>query len=327
MERGTLAADASRSVSAIVVVYNREQALQVVLERLAEHPVREVIVVDNASSDGSADVAEAHGGTVRLVRADCNLGIAARNVGAHEAAGDLLLMLDDDSYPLPGAIEALVARFRADERLGAAGGLVRETAVDGRVLHEEGLRSFDWWLRRGHDGKIPDEGLPAFFFPEGASMIRKQAYEEVGGYFEPFFHAGVEIELATRLLAGGWDVRYVPAAAFDHMKPGFRRGGADRTVYFRVRNHLWYLWLHFPTALALRRTVAYLGFDLIDAVHRRAPRAWLRAVTDAWRGRELVRAHRRPLPRAVIRRAELNRGRLHVRLLVEHARRRLGSEL
>lgn len=325
VERETLEADASRSVSAIVVAFNREQALEIVLDRLAELPLREVLVVDNGSNDESAEVARRRGGNVRLLEAKANLGIAARNVGAAAAHGDFLLMLDDDAYPLPGAVEALVARFRADPRLAAAAGLVREVDPSGRVIHEEGLRTFDWWLRGGHEGPVPEEGLPAFFFPEGASMLRKRAYDEAGGYFEPFFLCGVEIDLATRLIGLGWDVRYVAGAVFDHMKPGFRRGGADFALYYRVRNHLWYVWLRFPPSLALRRSIAYLAFDLIESVYRRSPGAWARAVADAWRGRALVRAHRRPLPRAVIRRAELNRGRLHLRLLLEHARRRLES--
>jgi hypothetical protein len=71
------------------------------------------------------------------------------------------------------------------------------------------------------------------------------------------------------------------------------------------------------------RTAGYLLFDLIDATYQRHPGAWARGVRDAWRQRELVRGERRPVPNEVRRRAELNRGRTHVRLLLAQLRRRV----
>jgi GT2 family glycosyltransferase len=310
------------SVSAVIVTWNRRDAVETVLDRLAELPVDEVLVVDNGSEDGTGELVRGRGGNVHLLEQGENAGIAGRNRGAEAATGDLLLMLDDDSYPLPGAVETLVERFEADPRLGAAGGFVRDVDADGNVVRSTELGTFDWWLRGGRNGDAPPEGFPSFFFPEGASLLRRSAYLEVGGFFEPYFYLSSEIDLATRLLAAGWDVRYVPQAQFDHMKaPGGR--ASDRALYFRIRNHLWYLWLRFPAFVALRRSLGYLAFDLVDASYQRHPGAWARAVRDAWTQRALVRGHRRPVPRDVRRRAELNRGRTHVRLLLGQLRRRL----
>ena len=75
--------------------------------------------------------------------------------------------------------------------------------------------------------------------------------------------------------------------------------------------------------MALPRSAGYLVFDLIDATHQRHPGAWARAIRDAWTKRELVRGERRPVPREIRRRAELNRGRTHVRLLTGQLRKRL----
>jgi GT2 family glycosyltransferase len=309
-------------VSAVIVTWNRRDALMVVLERLVELPVDEVLVVDNGSEDDTAELVRARGGSVRLLEQGANLGIAGRNRAAKEASSELLLMLDDDAYPLPGAIEALAERFALDPRLGAAGGFVRDVDGDGRVVRSTELGTFDWWLRSGRKGEAPPEGMPAFFFPEGASMLRRSAYLEVGGFFEPYFYFSSEIDLATRLLAAGWDVRYVPEARFDHMKAQSGRS-SDRALYFRIRNHLWYLWLRFPARVAVPRSAGYLLFDLIDATYQRHPGAWARAIRDAWTKRELVRGERRPVPREIRRRAELNRGRTHVRLLVGQLGRRL----
>jgi GT2 family glycosyltransferase len=310
------------SVSAVILSWNRRDALEIVLDRLEELPVDEVLVVDNGSEDGTTELVRSRGGKVRLVEQGSNAGIAGRNRGAEEAGGELLLMLDDDSYPLPGAVEALRDRFVRDTRLGAAGGFVRDVDAQGAVVRSTELGTFDWWLRAGRKGHAPPEGFPAFFFPEGASMLRRSAYLEVGGFFEPYFYLSSEIDLATRMLAAGWDVRYVPRAEFDHLKAPAGRS-SERALYFRIRNHLWYLWLRLPASVAIRRTLGYLLYDLIDASYQRRPRAWARAVRDAWTKRELVRGERRPLPREIRRRAELNRGRTHMRLLAGQLRRRL----
>jgi GT2 family glycosyltransferase len=311
------------SVSAVIITRNRKDALEVVLGRLLEGPVSEILVVDNGSSDGTADFVRGYGRSVRLLEPGENLGVAGRNLAAAEAKGQLLLMLDDDCFPLPGAVKTLAEAFSANPRLGVAGGFVRDVDLDGNVLRQTEIGTFDWWLRAGRKGEVQPEGLLAFSFPEGACMIRREAYLEAGGFFEPYFVASAEVDLGARLQANGWQVRYFPQAGFDHMKAESERKSPERELYYRIRNHIWYIWLRFPTSVAVRRTIGYLAFDLVESAYRRETGAWARAVRDAWRQRELVRPHRHPLPRAVLRRAELNRGRMHVRLLLGQLSRKL----
>jgi GT2 family glycosyltransferase len=315
--------DATPTVSAIIITRNRKEALAHVLDRLHEQPVGEILVVDNGSSDGTAELVRGYGARVRFLEPGANLGLAGRNLAAKEATGELLLMLDDDAYPLPGAVETLLDAFAANPRLGVAGGLVRDVDSTGRVLFEDELGTFDWWLRAGRTGEAPPEGFPAFSFPEGACMIRREAYAQADGFFEPYFLTNSEVDLTARLRANDWEVRYFPSAAFDHMKAEAERQTWDVNLYYRVRNHLWYIWLRFPTSVAVRRTIGYLSFDLLQAAYHRTPSAWWRGVRDAWLLRDRVHGERRPLPRSVLREAELNRGRMHVRLLVGQLTRKL----
>jgi len=310
------------TVSAVLLARDRPRETRIVLDRLAEEDLLEILVVDNSDGDGPARVIEEHPAGARTVGTRGNVGIAGRNAAARAARGDLLLMLDDDAYPTAGAVEHLRRAFAAHPRLGVAGGLVRDVGPGGEIVQDFGVGSFDWFLRAGRDGS-PPEGLPAFFFPEGACMARREAYLEAGGFFEPFFFACTELELTARLTAAGWEVRYFPSAPFDHMKAQAGRLGASTVLHHRIRNQLWYFWLRFPRWLAARRIPAYLAFDLVECVIRRTPTAWTGAIADAWRGRGELRRERAPLPRTALRRAELNRGRLHVRLLALQARRRL----
>jgi GT2 family glycosyltransferase len=275
-------------VTAVVPTFAARPELRVVLDALAELPVDEVLVVENAPSP---ELEERPG--VRVLRPGRNLGIAARNLAAREAEGELLLMLDDDSYPLPGAVETLVAAFDRNDRLGVAGGLVRDVDPETGAETERGTNTFDYWLG---DPARPDDDVPSFFFPEGASMIRREAFLEAGGYFEPYFQAGAGLDLATKLLARGWDVRYVPAAKFVHLKAG---SGRDKSAMLRarVRNQLWYFYRHFPASVAARRIPAYLAFDLLESVKSGAPGAWGRGIHDAWRERAAVRVAAQLRPR------------------------------
>jgi GT2 family glycosyltransferase len=313
----------SPRLSAVILAFNRADALDVVIDRLGGIPVDEIVVM-NAGAPGSADVARRDPRAI-VVEAE-NVGIANRNLGARRATGELLLMLDDDSYPLPGAVEAMREAFEHDPALGVLGGFVRDVDEAGQVNPAVGPGSFDWFLRAGQQGE-PAEGLPSFFFPEGACMIRRRALIEVGGWFEPYYLALSELDLATRMIAAGWDVRYLPTAPFDHMKASGGMRGIAGTLHYRIRNQIWYFWLRFPAGIAALRIPFYLTFDLIESAYRGTVRsAWLPAIADAWRDRRRVRGMRDPLPRAVRRRAEMNRGRMHVKLLWRQLMRRVGTQ-
>jgi GT2 family glycosyltransferase len=200
-------------VSAVILAFNRADALAIVMDRLADVPVDEIIVM-NAGEEGGADVA-ARDARATVIEAE-NVGIANRNLGAERATGDLLLMLDDDSYPLNGAVEAMREVFERDPGLGVLGGFVRDVDESGAVNAAVGPGSFDWFLRAGQRGE-PADGMPSFFFPEGACMMRRSALLEVGGWFEPYYLALSELDVSTRMIAAGWDVRYLPTAPFDLM--------------------------------------------------------------------------------------------------------------
>jgi GT2 family glycosyltransferase len=147
-------------------------------------------------------------------------------------------------------------------------------------------------------------------------MVRREALLEAGGFFGPYFFHLQELDLATRVLAAGWDVRYLPGARFQHAKAPRDRAYLRRVFRFYVRNHLWYLWLRYPADVAARRMVGFLLIDALQCLYLGLPDAWIGGVADAWRQRRLVSGQRRPIPRAMVARAELNRGRMYVRFLL-----------
>ena len=125
--------------------------------------------------------------------------MAGRNLAAGQARGRYLLMVDDDSCSLPGAVERMIGVLESG-RIGVVGGLVRNIGRDGDVLVDHQVGSFASWLRAGRTGAPPPAGWPAFFLPEGAALFRRDAYTEVCGFFEPGSFASCEVDLATRLV-------------------------------------------------------------------------------------------------------------------------------
>lgn len=308
-------------VSAVLLTYNRRDVVCDTIERLRALPFAEIVVVDNASTDGTREVLAAVPDIVFHPN-DQNLGIGGRNQGVRLAANELVVLLDDDSYPLAGAVETLAAFMQAYPQVALVGGLVRDVDRDGNVVLTNEVGTFDYWLRDGDDGPVPAGGFPAFFFPEGACMLRRSAFFEVGSFFEPYFFGNSEVDLTTRLIAGGWEVRYLPTAVFDHCKAPEGRSAPAAILRRRIRNQVWYFALRFPLGVAFRRIITYGLFDLVNAIYQGSPRAFLDGMADAWRDRADIRGQRRPIPRRLLARAEGNRGRLHRRVVWTRIRNR-----
>ncbi len=127
----TASASGALRVTAVIPSHNRPRALIKVLRELRNEPIDEVIIVDNGSA---ADFGPLLAGmSVRLLKLRANEGVAARNRAADRAGGELLLMLDDDSYPQPGVVALMKDLFALFPSLGAVGGRVLE--VDGAPAH------------------------------------------------------------------------------------------------------------------------------------------------------------------------------------------------
>ncbi len=204
------------SVSVIIATHNRRDVLAHTLARLAaaeiKPPHAEIIIVDNASRDDIASAAGAYAG-VRLIALDRNWGATAKAFGVEHARGELLLTLDDDSYPLPGALEHASGYFAADPRLGVVA-----------------LRVF---LR---DGTEECMALPHIALG-GAALYRRTALQAVGGFDPTFFMAAEEYDTCLRLLNRGWGVRFAPGLAVEHLKSPTARRSA-RTAFYDTRNNL-----------------------------------------------------------------------------------------
>ena len=221
--------------STLVVTWNNREFLGRCLESLPKDS--EIIVVDNASTDGSPDFVAETFPHVRLIRLESNIGFgAAVNRAAAEATGTYLLLLNPDAEATPKSIERLMEFLDEHITCGAAAGRLLSMTEDWqrgfnvRRLPTYGTVTADLWLfkhvwptnpltRRAEATDVTDATSQAVEQPAAAClMVRRRVFEQIGGMDERFFPAWFEdVDLCRRILEAGWTIFFVPRSNFRHV--------------------------------------------------------------------------------------------------------------
>ncbi|MFJ8581767.1 glycosyltransferase family 2 protein [Micromonospora sp. NPDC093277] len=195
-------------VSVVIPCYNRARTVELCVRSVRQqtYPAIEIIVVDDASSDGSATAAASAGATVLSLEANSGPG-AARNLGAERACGEILFFLDADVALEPGSVAAAVAELRAAPRLGAICGVLRPESLLSHNLVAEyrALQMYHWWLAR----EGPMEGLHT-----ALCAMRTEVFREIGP-FDPDLRHTEAPEYGHRLRQR-YDVRSTAGIAGVH---------------------------------------------------------------------------------------------------------------
>lgn len=229
------------ALSIVVVSYNTRDFLERCLAAVDARG-HEVIVVDNASQDGSAALVRERFPGVRLLALPENAGFgAAANRGIEASAGVFVLVLNADAWPADGqALNALVACAQGDARLA----LVGPTLVDPagrRQATEVGVPS-RWWPGTPAVTSRRSPPLPRLrretFLVGAALLLRRQAVDQVGGFDPEFFLFAEEIDLCLRLRRAGWRVGVCPEAVFVHVGGAASRQDWSGAYWEQVRGHL-----------------------------------------------------------------------------------------
>ncbi len=285
----------------MILNYQRRDMLRrVVASALQQdYPHLDILVVDNASTDGSVPYiqqtflhAHAHS-QVRILPLPENIGCAARNQGIAAAHGDIIVTIDNDVLlTTPHDVQSVVALFEAHPEVAC---------IDFQIRDEAGaLCTRDWCHPRDWRQFANDEFFTAYVL-EGASAIRRQAFEHVGGYWGPLFLGHEGHDLAYRLLGAGFNILYTPRVQVTHLVSPAARPAA-RIYYTFTRNAIWVsLRNHRPVA-ALRAIVKYMALMAFASARAGQWPSYLRGVRDGLRGVPQALATRSPLPPSAYRR-------------------------
>jgi GT2 family glycosyltransferase len=318
-------------VTVIIVAYNSGDYLQPCLEALAGQTFAdfEVVIADNASCDGAVAAARLPDERFRVRDMGSNLGFAAANNRvAAQSAAEFLVLLNADTLPEPGWLDALVAAARAHPEAASFGSIqIRLDDPDifdgvGDVWHVAGIA----WRALEGQPRRPISDAEIMGPCAAGALYRRDDFLAIGGFDERFFCYCEDIDLALRLQLAGRTSRRVAGAVLRHAGSGTTGRISEFTLYHGHRNRVWtflkntpglWLWLFLPYHVA-----ANLWLIWSYRTEKGVTGVLERAFVDAWRGRgpflrercqvttsDFLRILRRmPVtPWARSRRAEVNR--------------------
>ncbi|MET0338258.1 MAG: glycosyltransferase family 2 protein [Caulobacter sp.] len=280
------------AVSVLIVAYQSAPTLQRCLDSLKAQTFKdfETIVLDNASTDGGAAIAQAQPG-VQLIKADRNLGFAGGNNAAAKAArGRWIALLNPDAYAQDDWLSAFMAASQAhpDVRCFTARQLMDEdpTRLDGLgdVMSVVGVP-----FRGGYGA--PDQGVAegeVFSACGAAMMIDRDLFASLGGFDERFFCYCEDVDLGYRLRLIGEATRLVRGAVVRHTGSASNAGPRSAfALYHGARNRLWAYVQNTPLALLVLTVIPHTAFTaLLMARHvlRGETKPAFRGLADGLRG-------------------------------------------
>jgi GT2 family glycosyltransferase len=259
-------------ISVIVVNHNGRRWLEPCLSALTGQAAdaTEIILVDNGSSDGSAELVRERFPGVRLHDAPTNLGFAAgNNAGARLARGRYLVFLNNDTVPAPGWLAALTRTLAADPTIGLATSRIVymddpsiiDSAGDGYLRAGGAFKRF-----HGQPARLAEQSSEVFGACGAACMIVRDVFELLGGFDEDFFMVYEDVDLSFRARLAGYRCIYVADAVVQHAGSASLGRLSKAAVFYGQRNLEWTYVKNMPWPLLLRSLPSHVLFDTAAAV-------------------------------------------------------------
>lgn len=297
--------------SVIIVNWNGEPFLERCLTALVAQTVKphEIILVDNASSDRSVDIARRFP-AVRLMALDQNTGFARGNnlaIEATSAGSEWITLLNPDAFAEPRWLEALLGAAERNPRfvifssklINAGNPAVLDGAGDAYLMSGRVRR-----IGHGMPVSAVAENEREVFSPSAAAaMYRRSALREIGGFDEDYFCYVEDVDLGFRLRLAGHRCLYVPQSVAHHVGSGTTGGQhSDFSMYHGHRNLVWTFVKDMPSILFLVLLPLHVLLNLVSiiwfalrgrsGVILRAKRDALLGLPKMWRKRQKIQSKR-----------------------------------
>ncbi len=269
------------AVTAVLVAWNGRHWLAQFLPALAatRWPDLRLLVVDNASTDGTADWLDAHWPAVRVIRHAVNAGFAqGNNLALPHVDTPYLALVNTDLEVTPDWLGPLVEALEADPQLAAVQPKIRSHR-DRQFFDYAGAAGglLDRWGYAACRGRLfdtvePDAGqydepAPVFWTSGACMLVRTAALHELGGLFEPsFFAHWEEIDWCWRAQNAGWRLAVVPRSVVYHVGGGTLASDSPRKLRLNLRNSLLTYVRNAPTGTAIRLVLGRLVLDGLFAL-------------------------------------------------------------
>lgn len=292
-------------VSVVIVTWNRRDDVLVAVSSVYNQPYRncEVIVVDNGSTDGTADALRQAYPAVTVVALDRNTGVAeGRNAGIAVAKGEIIFILDSDASLSRETLGRIAAKFAAEPAVGVIACKILNASTGGLDPHT--------WIYTERDKVDQDLAFPSYSFCECAAGIRREVFDRAGLFWDLLFFGREGDDLSLRAWNAGYEVLYWPeAVAYHRVSPERRVIGCQRD-YYDLRNSLWIYAVRYPWWMLALFLPLRAGVGLVKGIRKGCAGYALRALRDAAGQFVSLKKQRRPIRNETARR--------YLHLLREH---------
>ncbi len=290
----------SVDASIIIINWNRLDDVLKSLHYLKQQTglKTEVVVVDNGSTDGSAERLSRLE-WIRLIRLKNNVGPAeARNYGMQHASGKYTVFLDSDAVLPKSGLVKLVARMDADPTIGILGC---------RIVNSQ-TRKTDAWIHALPESSHGLREFDTYSFSAAGAIARTEALRAAGPFWNELFIYNEEVDLSIRMLRAGYRIIYSPMVRIYHHVSKDGRVGSGAYWRLLIRNWIWIFYRHYPRRVRLKKIVTYSILYLIKgALNRRLADCFKGIVEGLWHTEIIRRFPDKLTPNELDRLCALNR--------------------
>lgn len=276
-------------VSIVMLSYNRELDVSESLTNIRRitHENIEVIVVDNASTDGTVELVRTCFPEVKLILMNDNIGIEAYNRGFEQARGDYIVIIDDDSFPAPNALTKMIEKFEQNDALGVVAFDVRN------FYHYDELHTSE--STEKHTSASSNQYIMSF---NGAGVgIRADVFREVGYYPAEFFLYNNEMDTSFRIWDKGYKIEFFSDIVAYHKYSPVNRA-SWRAPFYYTRNAFWLVWKHYPLEKCLWTTIKLIYLCSYSSFEQRTM-IYMKAMLDAFKNIDKIKGKRSPVKKEI----------------------------
>lgn len=302
-------------ISFIIVNYNGKKWLKRCLESIDKQTYprekREIIIVDNASTDDSVKYIRQHFPTVKLITSPENLGFSGgNNLGVAQSQGKYVVLLNNDAVLDTGWLKAVLKQVEADQQVKAVNGktlLERDHQVlgiqnAGSIVFRTGFGRDRGAVVEGYEQTYEAVTTPFYDHPQAVTafcgvsvLIEKEAYQFVGGFDERFFMYYEDTDMSLQFRRLGWKILYEPSAITYHQHAASSGENSAFFLYHVEKNRLALVWKHLSESRIFQETVWFIAQFLVSVLRwlkHRLRHRWSEAQDwkqrSLWRGKALL---------------------------------------
>ena len=289
-------------VSYIIITKNRSDELVDCLAnlRLQEYHHKEIIVVDNGSTDETAPTVTNNFPEVRYIRLEENLGVSGgRNRGTLAAQGEICIYIDDDARLTdPGATGRAVDYFKRDAQLACLAFTIINAFTDVE----------DYKAIPRVDKQRIDHDYECTYFCGAGFALRREIFLELGMFWEKYFYGCEELDYSYRLLDRGYNIIHTAAISVAHREIQQARP-KGQWLYFNTRNRAWLAWKNLPWLYALSMTLLWWTQGYLIGMRDGLLSYFVRGAKDGLAGLPEIVRQRVRIGRDTIKSLRTNSGR------------------